>query len=230
LTKDEGKTRPSKLPKKVQIKRAARYLITQRGIGGVSYGDIAKQAETTPANVHYHFGNKETLVNAVFQENFEAVEIVLRDIWLEPGPTLDERIMLLANYFQERFYEFNDDERGRRPWSMVARAQFEEYLLSPEIQHGIAEMSRRFEQYLAHAIKLAIGNGELRGNAPINDIVLLLTPLWYFSSLLTQHSGLKKMMRHYAAVRKTLQAAYGTTSPEKREEDLGNGPDLDTLA
>ena len=55
-----------------------------------------------------------------------------------------------------------------------------------------------------------IGAGELRPDTPVRQVVMLITPLWYFGSLLTQHSGLNKLLDHYKAVTDTIAAAYGT--------------------
>ena len=50
---------------KTRIKQAARDLFIQRGLADVSYGDIAEVVNTTRANLHYHFGNKNALIEAV---------------------------------------------------------------------------------------------------------------------------------------------------------------------
>ncbi len=218
LARPEKKSQIGQPPMKVQIKKAARDLFIRRGIGDVSYGDIAAMVNTTAANLHYHFGNKQALVAAVFQETFDFVEAHLKETWLTPDLTLDQRIALTAEDCRERFYEFNDDDRGRCPWSLSTRARYENHLLSPEIQRGISNMSRDFEEYVTHAVKLAIGNGELRPDTPVSNVVMLLTPLWYFGSLLTQHGSFSKLMRHYAAVRETIQSAYGAEGREVNPE------------
>lgn len=209
MARPEKKTQIGQPPMKAQIKKAARDLFIQRGINEVSYGDIAEVVNTTRANLHYHFGNKQALVEEVFQETFDAVEAQFKEIWVTPGLTLDERIALTAEDCRQRFYEFNDNDRGRCPWSLSARARYENLQISEEAQRGISQMSRQFEEYLTHAVKLAIGNGELRPDTPVRNVVMLLTPLWYYGSLLTQHSGLKKLLDHYQAVRETIHAAYG---------------------
>lgn len=215
MARPEKKTRIGQPPMKAQIKKAARDLFIQRGINEVSYGDIAEVVNTTRANLHYHFGNKQALVEEVFQETFDAVEAQFKEIWVTPGLSLDERIALTAEDCRQRFYEFNDNDRGRCPWSLSARARYENLQISEEAQRGISQMSRQFEEYLAHAVKLAIGNGELRADTPVRNVVMLLTPLWYYGSLLTQHSGLKKLLDHYQAVRETIRAAYGRGNRER---------------
>lgn len=210
MARPEKKSQLGQPPMKAQIKQAARDLFIQRGLADVSYGDIAEVVNTTRANLHYHFGNKNALIDAVFQETFDSLEEQFKEVWAKPGLSLDERIMLTAKDCERRFYEFNGDSRGRNPWSLSARARFENHLLSPGIQAGISEMSRHFEDYVAHAVTLAIGAGELRQDTPVRQVVMLITPLWYFGSLLTQHSGLNKLLDHYKAVTDTIAAAYGT--------------------
>ncbi|WP_101675312.1 TetR/AcrR family transcriptional regulator [Alloalcanivorax mobilis] len=214
MARPEKKTQIGQPPMKAQIKKAARDLFIQRGISDVSYGDIAEVVNTTRANLHYHFGNKSALIEEVFQETFDDLEAQFQEVWARPGLTLAERIALVARDCERRFREFNDTDRGRNPWSLSARVRFEKHLISERTQEGISEMSRHFEDYVAHAVKLAIGNGELRPDTPVRHVVMLITPLWYFGSLLTQHSGLKKLLDHYWAVRDIVAAAYGTGAPE----------------
>ena len=210
MARPNKKSQLGQPPMKTRIKAAARDLFIQRGLADVSYGDIAEVVNTTRANLHYHFGNKNALIEAVFQEIFDSLEEQFQEVWAKPGLTLDQRIGLTAEDCERRFYEFNKDAKGRNPWSLSARARFENHLLSPRIQAGISEMSRHFEDYVAHAVTLAIGAGELRPDTPVRQVVMLITPLWYFGSLLTQHSGLDKLLDHYKAVSDTIAAAYGT--------------------
>jgi len=45
-------------------------LFASQGIAGTSLNDIAKQAKVTPALVHYYFGNKDQLIEAMIAECF----------------------------------------------------------------------------------------------------------------------------------------------------------------
>ncbi len=194
-----------------RIKQIAREQFIRRGLSEVTYGDIAALAGTTRANVHYHFGNKIDLITEVFRETFESVIAINDEIWLTPGRTLDERIRLTQEDACRRFYEFNDDPRGNVPWSLSARARAaDDHLLTPELLAGMADMSRRFEAGVAHAVYAAIEAGELRPNTPARAIVLLITPIWHFGPHLTRFSGLNKLIEHYNAVRLTIRQAYGT--------------------
>lgn len=194
-----------------KIKRVARELFIRHGLNDVTYGHIAERVGTTRANLHYHFGSKAALVAEVFQETFAEVEAIYRDIWINPGLTLDQRIERTLEDARTRFYEFNDSPKGRNPWSLSSRGQFENSFLSDDIKRGIAKMSKQFEEYIDHATRLAIGSGELRADTPVRSIVLLLAPLWYFGSAISQFGGFDKLEEHYRAVRQVIRDGYGAT-------------------
>jgi len=194
---------------RAKIKAVARELFIRHGVTEVTYGHIAERVGTTRANLHYHFGNKAALVAEVFQETYAEVEATYSEIWLKPGLTLDQRIERTLEDARRRFAEFNDHPKGRNPWSLSARTQFENIELPDDIRRGIARMSRQFEDYVDHAVRLAIGSGELRQDTPVRTIVLLVAPLWYFGSAITQGGGFEKLEAHYNAVRQVIRDAYG---------------------
>jgi AcrR family transcriptional regulator len=194
---------------RARVLEVARRLFITRGIDAVSYGDIAKEVGSTRANLHYHFGNKAELVKEVFAETFEEVRESLEEIWLKPGLSLDERIDLLFEDAKTRFEEFNKPGDERTPWSLSSRARFDFSSVDTEVVEGIGEMSRYFEECVTHAVRLAIGAGEFRTEAPVKDVVLIITPLWYFGSPITQFSGIKRLKNHYEAAKRTIKAAYG---------------------
>ena len=193
-----------------RIKTEARRLFIAHGLDGVTYGDIAESVGTTRANLHYHFGNKSSLVSAVFEETFRLVTLKFQEIWSRPGLTLDERIRLTMEDSRERYEEFNPAGKGNHPWSLSSRARFENDHLSDEVLDGMAKMSREFESNVAQAVQRAINAGELSADTPVRDIVLLIAPLWYFGSPITQFAGWKKLEEHYGTVRRTIHKAYGT--------------------
>lgn len=194
---------------RARLLEVARRLFITRGLDAVSYGDIAKEVGSTRANLHYHFGNKSELVKEVFAETFKEVRVALEDIWLKPGLSLDERIDLLFEDARTRFEEFNEPGSERTPWSLSSRARFDFSSVDTDVVEGIGEMSRYFEECVTHAVRLAVGTGEFRADTPVKDVVLMLTPLWYFGSPITQFSGIKRLKNHYDAAKRTIRAAYG---------------------
>lgn len=197
-----------------KIRSVARELFIRRGLSAVSYGDIAERVGTTRANLHYHFGSKTELLTEVFQQTFEEVAVQNREIWLSPGITLDERIGLMLEDARRRFYQFNDDDKGRNHWSLSSRARFEGELLSDEIIRGITSMSKQLEEYVTHAVQLAVGTGELRPDTPVRSVVLLISQLWNFGSPITRFGGFHKLEDHYQATRAVIRDAYGVKNQQ----------------
>ncbi|NWN91836.1 TetR/AcrR family transcriptional regulator [Marinobacter adhaerens] len=192
-----------------RVLEVARRLFVTRGIDAVSYGDIAKEVGSTRANLHYHFGNKSELVRQVFAATFEEVHLSLEKIWLTPALSLEERLDRLFEDLQARFREFNQTDDGGTPWSLTSRARFDFSSVSPEVAEGMKEMSRFFEECVEHAVQLAISSGELQPETRIKDVVLIITPLWYFGSPTTQFSGIRRLEDHFKATRRIIKAAYG---------------------
>ena len=50
---------------------AALALFAEHGIGGTSLSLVARKARVTPALMHYYFGNKDRLVDAIIEERLE---------------------------------------------------------------------------------------------------------------------------------------------------------------
>lgn len=192
-----------------RVLKVARRLFITCGIDAISYADIANEVGSTRANLHYHFGNKSELVRQVFAATFEEVHLSLEKIWLTPGLSLEERLDLLFENLQTRFREFNQTDDGGTPWSLTSRARFDFSSISPEIAEGMKKMSHFFEECVGHAVHTAIESGELRQDTRIKDVILIITPLWYFGSPTTQFSGIKRLKDHFDATKRVIKTAYG---------------------
>ena len=60
---------------KTALVRAAERLFAEKGLGTVSVKDITRAAGArNPSAVHYHFGNVEELIKAVFDQRLRAIE------------------------------------------------------------------------------------------------------------------------------------------------------------
>lgn len=196
---------------KQKILEVARRLFITRGVDTVSYGDIAEEVGATRANIHYHYGQKTELVSAVFAITFDEVQARLAEIWLSPNVPLLHRLDLLFADAQSRYEEFNTAENSNVPWSLSSRVYLGFSSTQPEVFEGIHVMSAYFEEVVTHAVQLAVGKGELEAGTPVDDVVLMITPLWHFGSPITQFSGLQRLQNHYSAVKRMITEAYGMT-------------------
>jgi AcrR family transcriptional regulator len=59
---------------------AAEYLFATRGFAATSIREIAEQVDVTPAMVHYYFGNKKHLLQAVMEQVLEPLTDALADL------------------------------------------------------------------------------------------------------------------------------------------------------
>ena len=66
-----------------RIKAVATDLLIRHGYRGMSFGDIAPLLETTRANIHYHFGNKQKLLEEVLEDYVDNSLAHFRRIWTD---------------------------------------------------------------------------------------------------------------------------------------------------
>lgn len=81
---------------------AATDLFNRKGYAGTSVREIVETAGVTKPVLYYHFGSKEGLYLALFEESFKALLGLIAEIRNYPGPTR-ERIAFLC----DRVYVFH---------------------------------------------------------------------------------------------------------------------------
>ena len=129
-------------------------LLIQHGYRGVSFGVLAKSLGTTRANIHYHFGNKESLVEEVLEDYVEATLAALKGVWTAPDKTFTGKIDAMVDYSRKRYMKYNSASKKGRPWSLIARMRQDSDVLTTkgrnalqrfgrELQHCIAKRNRR---------------------------------------------------------------------------------------
>src|SRR5690348_11389743 len=90
-----------------RIKSLAAKLLNKHGCRGVSFGDIADRLSTTRANIHYHFGNKNSLVEEVTDEYVTATLAKFRSIWTDTETPLTLKLDATIAFNRLRYDEFN---------------------------------------------------------------------------------------------------------------------------
>lgn len=201
----------NKLPDMRQrIKSLAARLLIKHGYRGVSFGDIAEALSTTRANIHYHFGNKNSLVEEVTDEYVTATLAQFHAIWTDPDTTLDAKLEATIAFNLQRYNEFNQGGDHGLSWSLVARMRADSDALSPR---SIASV-QGFAAALTNAIRTGIANAvekhELAPDTPVEDIVALLVNIINSAGLVTQDAArFDQLELIYRAFLRTLLAAYG---------------------
>ncbi|MDQ6435642.1 TetR/AcrR family transcriptional regulator [Mesorhizobium sp. LHD-90] len=158
------------------IKDTALELLVRHGYRGVSFGDIAATLGTTRANIHYHFGNKQTLVEEVLRNYVDITLAALRQIWSAQDTPLGAKVEAMVDYSRARYLHFNPDGQGGS-WSLISRLRQDADLLSPQGRRTVDHFGSELSAIFAGALSAASQRGELGANVDANDAALLLAAI-----------------------------------------------------
>lgn len=196
------------------IKKVATELLIQHGLNGTSFRDIAERLDITTTNIHYHFGNKEGLVEEVVRDYVASAGGRHKQIWESPDASLPEKLRGVADFNHSRYKFFNRGKKGGRAWSLIGRLRLEGDALSP----GARASLRSFTEMVHDAIRVAVAQahdrGELVKDAPLEDIAFLLVNIVNSSSVFTQDAGnFERLEQFFDAFSRVMISAY---APKKR--------------
>lgn len=213
-----------------RIKSLAAMLLIKHGYRGVSFGHIAEGLSTTRANIHYHFGNKNALVEEVTDEYVTATLDGFRSIWTNPDSPLAAKVDGTIAFNRRRYDLFNVDGDHGLSWSLIARMRADSDALSPRANASV----RRFAAELTGAVTIgianAVGRGELSPATPVEDLVLQMVGFINSAGPITQDAAsFGTLERIYRAFLRTTLAAYGqgahrTAAPPARPAPDAPGP------
>jgi AcrR family transcriptional regulator len=172
-----------------RIKQVAREHYVLVGIDAFNFGEIADAVGITRGNIHHHFGSKKKLVAELVREFIDDAEARIRHHWVRPGLTLagrlDEQLEDLRRFYQ-RFHRRAGD---RNVWSPLARIRLDLPMLDKSAAKSLERINRVYEEALHVALEAAIASGELRNDAPVDDIARLLRVTFLSCPPITQDTG-----------------------------------------
>ncbi|MEQ1951434.1 TetR/AcrR family transcriptional regulator [Mesorhizobium sp. CN2-181] len=187
------------------IKDTALELLVRRGYRGVSFGDIATTLGTTRANIHYHFGNKQALVDEVLRDYADATLAALGEIWSAEDARLGDKVEAMIGYSRARFRHFNPDGQSGA-WSLISRLRQDADLLSPEGRLTLDNFGNQLTATFAGALSLAARRGELAVNIQPNDAALLLSVIADNAAPITlAEGGFERLEGVYRTVRSFIE-------------------------
>ncbi|MBR0883479.1 TetR/AcrR family transcriptional repressor of nem operon [Bradyrhizobium japonicum] len=191
------------------IKRVATELLIRHGFHNTSFRDIADQIGTTTTNIHYHFGSKQQLVEEVLTDYVAEASARHKSIWLADGHTLSEKLQGVVEYNFERYKRFNRGKAGGRPWSLIGRLRLDSEDLSPIARESLTSFSRSVHEAIKSAFEQACRSGELRADAPLDDLTLLVVNLVNSSSVFTQDAGsFDRLEEFFTAFERVMLKVY----------------------
>lgn len=158
------------------IKALALDLLIRHGYRGMNFGDMATRLATTRANIHYHFGNKQMLVDEVLADYVDATLAALAGIWTRQG-SFAGKIDAMIDYSRERYRRYNPPGSEGHPWSLISRLRQDGDLLSPAGRNALRRFGAEMTAILAGAIEEARQRGEFGKALPVEDVALHLVTL-----------------------------------------------------
>lgn len=196
-----------------RIKVIGVELLMRDGYRGLRFADIAEALGITRANVHYHFGTKQRLVEEIFEDYLRDTLTRVRSIWTDEEASLEDKLRATMEFNRERYRKFNTRGPGTKPWSLIARMRLERNLLSPRTNNHMRKFVEELESLVTAAIELAKKKGELAQNAPVQDIAVQLAFIMNSANSITQdHGNFDGLEQLYLAVARVIKHAYGRKS------------------
>jgi AcrR family transcriptional regulator len=180
---------PKKVPMHDSIKDLAKKLLIAHGYHKTTFGVIAKELGITTTNIHYHFGNKNSLVEEVVKEYVAGAIAGQRKIWLDETMSLQEKVQAEVAYNRALYRKYNPGGRTRKPWSLIGRLRLEGDVLTDEARAALAGFTAEIHAAIESAVEHASRTGELKRDTPREDLILLLTHLVDSLSVFAQDAG-----------------------------------------
>ncbi len=192
-----------------RIKVVATDLLIRHGYRGVSFGDISPLLETTRANIHYHFGNKQKLLEEVLEDYVDNTLVRFRRIWTDESRSFEEKVEATIAFNRKRYAKFNTGRANGRPWSLIARMRNDNDVIGEYANKALTRFARELSAYITEATGAAIRSGEFEADAPVEDIVVLLASTANSAGPITQDAGdFERLAELYRAFLRTAKAAY----------------------
>jgi TetR/AcrR family transcriptional regulator, transcriptional repressor for nem operon len=193
-----------------RIKKVAVELLIRHGYRGLRFGDIATRQGTTRANIHYHFGTKQKLVEEVVEDYMRESMDRVRAIWSDDRASLQDKILNTMEFNRERYRKFNHRGTGVKPWSLITRMRLERDLLTARTKGHMRDFVADLGALVTAAIELAKERRELGVDAPVDDIALQLVFIINSAGSITQDTGsFDELERLYLAFARVIRHAYG---------------------
>jgi AcrR family transcriptional regulator len=194
-----------------KIKATATKLLIVHGYHRLRFSDIADELGITRANIHYHFGTKNKLVDEVLTEYVVNTTAKMAAVWCS-AMSYEEKVIATMELNRKQYLRFNkSNEVGGAPWSMISRMRLEAKLVGPEARASMLAFSRAVEGYVATAIAQAQANGEIAKDAPVNDIAVQIVSIIESAGPITQDAGSFARLEHlYLAHMRVISHAYVT--------------------
>jgi AcrR family transcriptional regulator len=198
-------------PMRDQIRSLAQELYMRGGFEGFSFGDIAAALCITRANIHYHFGSKRQLMAEMIVGFVDDALTRIARHWTSPGQGFAERLRAQCNDLRTFHRHFNPEPGQRNVWSPISRLRLDLPVLGVLAIDALDQVNHGYDRCLRQAVAEAIAAGELRQDAPVDDIVRLLrTTIMSCGPMTQDHGSFAEVEALFTTIGRTISTAWGT--------------------
>jgi len=183
------------------LKKLALELLIRNGYRGLNFGDIAKTAGTTRANLHYHFGGKAELVDEVIADYVSETLDQLAKIWEPRSTPLSAKVASMLDFSRARYRNFNPKGRPVGPWSLISRLRQDEDVLTDAGRANLRRFTKELNGLFLKAAEDAAKSGELRSEVTPQALATLLVAIADNAAPITMAgAGFRSLEAAYEAI------------------------------
>lgn len=193
-----------------QIKQIAEEMLVNHGYRGLNFRQIAEVLNTTRANLHYHFGSKEGLVEVVLDEYAARTMDSYRDVLTDPKTSLRDKSRAIVQMAHARYKRYNPVRDQGNPWSLMTRLRSDSDALNDTMRNRLQEVTTEFDLLSRIAVKAAVQSGELRADTPQDGVRIQIATVLHYQGLVTRDNGsFTRLVDLWRATLDAIEGAYG---------------------
>jgi AcrR family transcriptional regulator len=193
-----------------RIRALALDLLIQYGYRGMSFADLATALDTTRANIHYHFGTKQALVEEVVVAYARDTIAGTAAVFSAEGATFSEKIEAIVEYSRQKYARYNPAGAEGRPWSLIARMRQDSTFLTPRAKAALQDFADQLHDVIRSAVAAAKRKGEFSAAMPVDDVALQLFSIANSASPITQDAGsFDRLEQLYLGFARIVAHAFG---------------------
>jgi AcrR family transcriptional regulator len=205
---------------KSEIKELATRFLIRQGYRGLRFSDISEALQMTRANIHYHFGTKDQLVEEIICDYADSVVDVLTEIW-SSDDYYTNKVLATMEFNRSRYLALNPTGEANGPWSLISRMRLESDMLSPTSRERLHRFSAQVDALIEAAIAKACTAEEFTKNAPVKDIQLQIVIIIDSAGSITMDAGsFTRLEQLYLAHLRLVSLGYGGPRSSVRADNV----------
>lgn len=205
------------VPMRQQILQVAEDFYVLRGYDGFSFAHIAEAVQTTRANIHHHFGDKQQLMAELIEKFATSAETRIAHNWTQSERSFSARLQAQLDDLRQFYNRFNHGPGERHVWSPLSRLRLDLPVLGELATKALQRVDQAYDRSLRQALADAIARGELKPETPVDDVARLLRVTLLSCAPMTQDSGsFAEIEKLFGAMARLILAAWSTAPAQTK--------------